>query len=585
MNETEILNETHRADGSLATQIIKDGRQTYLVQYDRNNTVSFTQPLNGNLFSEDKITYKDGQVATIMTNDHTSQTRILTQYDENGNITVSQNLGKNDIVNYENGYIKSIIKYSTGSTLDAKERDELQYGPNGVLLSSTHQTQVSVGSVLNKPNMWTTTQQTTYYPNGKINTVISFTQRHNRIPSNTGQTPGDNAEYDAYTISMRDILNYGQYEADSYISSILQYSEDGKITASIRLNELDEVNYYPNGRICSILRKNENGEPTSLTSYDQQGNIANETVYSNGRILSSTDFVDGKPVSNTQQGNEQYQNIFTQTKSSKSQHVIITNETRNKQGRVVTRTFKTDKNKYIVQYDTQGNVILKINLSDKDKITYDEEGRISSHTKTNGHLYVEYIEYDKDGKQKRKLSLKDINNVNDLSKHQKIKSFGKGIAKLSQTKFSTALNDLFIGYLIVNTGVMLKNSLHNPSSRIGEVLTTCSFPGPINNAYKNLLGNVKTWEKECTNNEEINTIKNYITHTDWNTIATQNKRNWHPAEDHGISIGLPNLDMETLDRYVNKGWDHIEKAYTFINRSLTNQQKNIISKGTSQERV
>ena len=221
----------------------------------------------------------------------------------------------------------------------------------------------------------------------------------------------------------------------------------------------------------------------------------------------------------------------------------------------------------------------------KDKITYDEEGRISSHTKTNGHLYVEYIEYDKDGKQKRKLSLKDINNVNDLSKRPKIKSFSKGIAKLSQTKFSTALNDLFIGYLIVNTGVMLKNSLHNPSSRIGEVLTTCSFPGPINNAYKNLLGNVKTWEKECTNNEEINTIKNYVTHTDWNTIATQNKRNWHPAEDHGISIGLPKLDMETLDRYVNKGWDHIEKAYTFINRSLTNQQKNIISKVTSQERA
>lgn len=572
-----ILNETHRPDGSLATRIIRDNEKTYLVQYDRNNTVSFMVPLErgigGDVFGKENITYKDGQVATIITEDFVKQTRVITQYDDNGNITVSQDLGENDIVNFKDGYIQSIIKYS-GDRLgfDAKERDELHYGENGVLLSSNHQTQVSAGRFSRDLNMWTTTQQTTYYPNGKINTVMTYAQIHNRIPSNTGQLPGDGGEHDATVITGRDILNYGHHETDSYVSSLVQYSEDGKLIMSVKLNEMDEINYYSSGRVCSILRKNKEGKPSSLTSYDQQGNIANEIVYDNGRIVSSTDFVDGRPVSNTQQGDEEYQNIFAQTKGVKSKNITIINETRNKQCQIVTRTFEADGKKYIDQYDSKSKVILHVDLAEEDKIIYDDEGRIKTHIVMHGPLFVELVEYDVKGKEKRRLNLKTVDDHAYAT--SKTKSFEKGVAKTSlKTNFEKDLQDLFFGYLIINTAALLESCMRNPNARMGEDLEKVPFPGPIAGAKNNLISNIETWKNKASANEDILKMKSFVLSMDWGYFAAQHKSEWHPAYDTGIRSYLPHLNGSALENYKDKGWKIVEKAYKTIDRAFSGVTK------------
>ena len=261
-------------------------------------------PLN----KKDVTTYHDGRVATVMTWKYNGE-RVITQYDENGQVTVSQDLGVNDIVNFKDGFISSIIKYtgSFGGKLDLTERIETQYGENGRILSSTNQTKHKTG-IINKTGKWLTTQHTTYHTNGRPNTVVAYKQRTQRSAIDVHD------KWSAYAQMNQFIFGGGEDIAESYMSQMTQYDESGKTIISLQLNEFDEVNFHPSGRVATVLKKDKDNNPKSLTSYDENGKISNIMVYKDGVVISSTDYVDGKPVSNTQQGNNEYQNIFDSAK-------------------------------------------------------------------------------------------------------------------------------------------------------------------------------------------------------------------------------------------------------------------------------
>lgn len=256
----------------------------------------------------DKVTYNEhGQIATIMS-EHLGK-RTITQYDESGHATVSQDLGKNDVVNFHKGYIASIIKYEEGqfsALFGPTGMNEIQYGENGRILSSVHKVRIQDTVVLNNnpgSGKWMTTDKTTYYGNGHIATHTTYQQR----TKNTGRGNADslNNRLDGTDRDETDI-------AESFISSIEQMDESGKILLSVQLHEFDEVNYHPTGRVASILRRDNDNNPKTMTTYDDMGRILNQMVYQDGKVISSVDYVDGKPVSNVQQGAEEYQNIFEQ---------------------------------------------------------------------------------------------------------------------------------------------------------------------------------------------------------------------------------------------------------------------------------
>lgn len=254
----------------------------------------------------DKVTYNEhGQIATIMS-EHLGK-RTITQYDENGHATVSQDLGKNDVVNFHKGYIASIIKYEQGS-LDIlygpAGMNEIQYGENGRMLSSVHKVRIRDRlSLRTAPGSgkWMTTDKTTYYGNGHIATHTTYQQR----TKNTGRGNANSMDNFLHGTD-RDETDV----AESFISSIEQMDETGKLLLSVQLHEFDEVNYHPTGRVASILRKDKDNNPKTMISYDDMGRVLNQMVYQDGKVISSVDYVDGKPVSNVQQGNEEYQNIF-----------------------------------------------------------------------------------------------------------------------------------------------------------------------------------------------------------------------------------------------------------------------------------
>lgn len=279
----QVQNETYRKDGTLATRVIDNK----LYQYDREGQVTFVQNLqNWNV----DVTYHDGQVATITIDKWLNRT--VTQYDDEGHATVSLDLGKHDVVNFSNGYISSVVKYVDGPF--SAERDEIQYGENGRILSSTHQTKIDALSVNSGNGKWLTTQHTTYYSNNRMATVVAYKQRTKRKGRMFDKENEDIAE--------------------SYVSQITQYDESGKTIVSLQFHEFDEVNFHPSGRIASVLRKDENNEPKSLTSYDENGKILNIMVYKDGVVISSTDYNNAQPSSNVQLGDAQYQNIFDSAK-------------------------------------------------------------------------------------------------------------------------------------------------------------------------------------------------------------------------------------------------------------------------------
>lgn len=248
---------------------------------------------------------KEGNIITIM--EERMGRRVITQYDKEGRITVSQILKDNDVVNFKDGYISSIIKYEEDSysfAYGALGMNEIQYGENGRMLSSVHKVRIrDKSSFRNEPGSgkWMTTDKTTYYDNGHIAIHTTYKQR----TQNTGRGNAD-SWYNSIHGTDRDETDV----AESFVSSIEQMDESGKLLLSVQLHEFDEVNYHPTGRVASILRKDKDNNPKTMTSYDDMGRILNQMVYQDGKVISSVDYVDGKPVSNVQQGNEEYQNIF-----------------------------------------------------------------------------------------------------------------------------------------------------------------------------------------------------------------------------------------------------------------------------------
>lgn len=254
----------------------------------------------------DRVTYNEhGQIATIMSEQFGKRT--ITQYDEHGHAIVSQDLGKDDVVNFHKGYIASIIKYEEGefsALFGPTGMNEIQYGENGRMLSSVHKVRIrDKFGLRNSPGSgkWMTTDKTTYYDNGHIATHTTYQQR----TRNTGRGNADSLHNGLYGTD-RDETDV----AESFVSSIEQMDDSGKVLLSVQLHEFDEVNYHPTGRVASILRKDKDNNPKTMTSYDDVGRILNQMVYQDGKVISSVDYVDGKPVSNVQQGNEEYQNIF-----------------------------------------------------------------------------------------------------------------------------------------------------------------------------------------------------------------------------------------------------------------------------------
>ncbi len=266
---------------------------------------------------------KAGNIITIM--EERIGHRVITQYDKEGRVTVSQILKDNDVVNFKDGYISSIIKYEEDGYSFARGAlgmNEIQYGENGRMLSSVHKVRMRNESGLrNDPGggKWMTTDMTTYYDNGHIAIHTTYKQR----TQNTGRGNADSWEN-----RMRGTDRDETDVAESFVSSIEQMDENGKVLLSVQLHEFDEVNYHPTGRVASILRKDKDNNPKTMTSYDDVGRVLNQMVYKDGKVISSVDYVDGKPVSNVQQGNEEYQNIFERAgervkKQTKDKKVVV----------------------------------------------------------------------------------------------------------------------------------------------------------------------------------------------------------------------------------------------------------------------
>ena len=280
----------------------------------------------------DRVTYNEnGDIATIMTDNVGGRT--ITQY-ENGHATVSQDLGKNDVVNFHNGYISSIVKYENDGHFSGKPigRTTISYGPNGKILSSVHESRINInermGGGRGSRDMWVTTSKTTYHDNGKIATHTTYKQRHERINRPPQVQEGLSEHVQLMQLWQQDFEEQDHTTTvDSYIASIEQMDESGKLILSVQLQEQDQVNYHPTGRVASILRMNKEGKPQSLVSYDENGKIQNQTVYQDGKVISSTDYTDGKPTHNVQQGDENYQNIFDQAKKKVQDQVSQTQDT------------------------------------------------------------------------------------------------------------------------------------------------------------------------------------------------------------------------------------------------------------------
>lgn len=301
---SNIISETRRPDGSLATQIIQIRYETYLIQYDTKGQVVFKEKMEKDIFTASDITYHDGCVASITRHDTLYRKKTVTQYDSNGHVVTSMDLNESDIVNFSpSGYIRSIVKHihEYGGTYGrVNEIEELQFNDSGYIVSSTHKVKMSyiTGSGAEK---WMTTEAKQYYPNGRISSHITYKQKTKREGSFISENQED--------------------EAASYISSITQYSENGKIQISVQLGEYDEVSFN-NDKVACITRrikKRDGGlDISSQTTYYPSGNICSIITYKDGKVVSSITYDEnGKPLSSAQEGNANYQNIFANSKEQK----------------------------------------------------------------------------------------------------------------------------------------------------------------------------------------------------------------------------------------------------------------------------
>lgn len=291
-DNNKVISQTFRKDGTLATCLISEGVHLWLFQYDHDGQVTFSQKLDSLAFEPTDITYHDGCVATVTHNKILSR-RTISQYDAYGHITSSITLEKNDMVNFsETGYIRSVTKFIDRSLLGA-EMEEMQFNDNGYMVSCTHKVKMGI-LARTGIDKWLTTEAKQYYPDGKLLTHITYAQKTSR-----SNNLASNAEED---------------KAASFIASITQYSETGKLQISAQLSEHDEVNFNGEKIACIIKRVQKSDgslETTSVTTYYASGNICTMTAYKDGKIISSVTYDEtGKPQSNAQQGNEEYQDIF-----------------------------------------------------------------------------------------------------------------------------------------------------------------------------------------------------------------------------------------------------------------------------------
>lgn len=285
-----VIHETFDPEGKIATQILQTSfGEKWLLQYDASGHVLFSQKMDN--FSEKDITYYNGRVATI------KQRNVITQYDDKCNITCQITVDKDDIINFNNGYLQSVTK-NTGNTIQ-----EIEFGEQGRKISSTQKVRKWVKNQM----FWLTTEAKQYYPNGKIQSVVTYEQK-------TAWT----SNFDVITGGGFSSNLYDEEKAMSYISSITQYDEKGKIVINAQLKEYDEINFNGEKVACitrRVKKSDGNLETMSQTTYYPSGNICTITNYKDGKVVSSVTYDEtGKPQSCAQQGTEDYQDIYKDKK-------------------------------------------------------------------------------------------------------------------------------------------------------------------------------------------------------------------------------------------------------------------------------
>ena len=287
-----VRNETFSPDGKLATQIIDSLYSgMWLIQYDSDGHVLFKEQITG--ISDKDITYHNGRVASI------KHRNVITQYDSNCNIVSQITIDKDDVVTFCNGYIQSVTQPRNNSI------QEIVFDDKGRKRSSTQKVKVWV----HDKAFWLTSETKQYHANGKLQSVVTYQQKAVWI-SNFNVTTSGGFSNDLYD----------EKHGASYIASIAQYDEEGKVVISAQLKETDEVNFNGDKVACITRRvkKGDSLETVSQTTYYPSGNLCTITNYQDGKVVSSVTYDEqGKPQSSTQQGTENYQDIYKAAQKTK----------------------------------------------------------------------------------------------------------------------------------------------------------------------------------------------------------------------------------------------------------------------------
>lgn len=299
--EGDVISSTFAPDGTVATQLIRpyDSRledYVWLVQYDSDGHIVFKESFFK--LSQDTITYNNGRVASIRRPVGNNE-YVITQYDDRSNIISQITAQRDDVINFYNGHVQSLTR-RTGNSLV-----EIEFDENGHKRSTAQK----VGTCQHGKEFWLTTETKQYHTNGKLQSVITYEQR-------TEYTSGFSVTTGGGFSSVLNEVNAGV----SYIASIAQYDESGKIVISAQLKETDEVSFNGDKVACITRRvkKGDSLETVSQTTYYPSGNLCTITNYQDGKVVSSVTYDEqGKPQSSAQQGTENYQDIYHTTQQAR----------------------------------------------------------------------------------------------------------------------------------------------------------------------------------------------------------------------------------------------------------------------------
>ena len=293
----DVISSTFAPDGTVATQLIRPyglcgENSAWLVQYDSDGHIVFKERLYN--MRQDTITYNNGRVASIRQPVGNNE-YIITQYDDKSNIIGQITAQRDDVINFNNGYVQSLTRRTGNSLL------EIEFDENGRKRSTAQKVQAD--------QFWLTTETKQYHTNGKLQSVITYEQRTEHISGFSVTTGG------GFNSVLDDV-----YSGVSYIASIAQYDESGKIVISAQLKETDEVSFNGDKVACITRRvkKGDSLETMSQTTYYPSGNLCTITNYQDGKVVSSVTYDEqGKPQSSTQQGTENYQDIYKAAQKTK----------------------------------------------------------------------------------------------------------------------------------------------------------------------------------------------------------------------------------------------------------------------------